>query len=352
MYSQQESPTNHFRQIEKHSDDLKSKTAEIKKLLEHVTSNTHILPSDILEDKFTVNWDDVHGQIIANCIKPETMRLQHIQIECDKLEKKLSAICNRQLLKFNMKAINEFSMHMQRLQPEHFHQMCSIIVSDRIDLNHLILGMRLAIPAMIYSISVSKPRSVQALTYESNYLSKLSVRLSDLILKSSELSLDYETIVPISKSIKHTEESEVLQDISSLILSTPTITYNANKRADQGIVASERISLIEDITHLRAAAVTTKQSISKALNPILEESLRGNLSSILTIDSPGKENVANLDPMKILKSIKKKEKLRSNNNLKPKSMHFNLRSHDLSQESLIMNDSLKDILNDSIIDVD
>lgn len=323
----------------------------MKQLLEQLTSNTHILSTDILEDKFTVNWDDVHVQIIENYIKPETMRLEHFRIECDKLETKLSAICNRQMLKFNMKSINEFSMHMQRLQPEHFHQMCSIIVSDRIDLNNLILGMRLAIPAMIYSVSTCKPRSVEALAYESNYLNKLSIRLSDLILKSSQLSFDYETIAPISKSIKHTEESEVLQDISSLILSTPTITYNANKRADQGHVASERISLIEDVTHLRAAAVTTKQSISKALNPILEESLRGNLS-ILTIHSPGKENIANLDPMKTLKSIKKKEKLRSSKNLKTKSMHFNLRSHDLSQESLIMNDSLKDILNDSIIDVD
>lgn len=300
------------RQIETHSDDLKSKTLELQQFLQSVTSNTNILPSDILEDKFTNNWNDVHEQVVENCIEPETQRMEHFQVECIELERKLCAICDRQLLKFNLKSLESFSMEMQRLYPQYYRQMSTIIVNNRIDLNHLILATYLALPAMLYSITSYKPRSTDALAYESNYLNKLSMRLTDLILKTSQLSVDYEQIA--FESGVDGQPSQVLQDLTSLILSTPTISHNAIKRADNGIGTLKRISLIEDITHLKVAA--TKPS--KLLNPILEES-KQNLSMLL---SPFKEDKPKLDPMKILLSIKKKEKGRPTGNFKQKSINF------------------------------
>lgn len=322
---------------------MKLKTKEVYNLLQNATTNTNIIPSDILEDVFIANWADVHEKIIENIIEPDTKRLEKFQIDCDALETKLSAICNRQL-KINLNALTSFSMEMQRLYPQHYQQMSTIVTNNRIDLNHLIQATHLALPEMVFSIESHKPRNSDALVYESNYLNKISSRLSDLIRMISELNDDScDTIVNAQKSDEHSTQNDVLKDLSAFLLSTPTISHNMAKHNETGIGSIKRISLIDDVTHLKSTAAS-KQSLSKTLNPILEESTQFGRSFRMSTLSPiplakKEDKPTKFDPMKLLLSIKKKEKFHPVCSLKPKSINFTNQSNNSQHEHFVINDT-------------
>ncbi|XP_031630154.1 augmin complex subunit dgt6-like [Contarinia nasturtii] len=311
--------------VEEHTSQLKIKTDALHQLLKTVTINTNITPDNILHDKFTESWEHVQNDIIERGIQPDVERVTKFQNDCQKLEEKIDAIFEQQTIKFDRNALAAFSAHMQKQYPQLFHKFASIVENGHINLDHMLQALPLAIPSMLQLIESHKPRSVDAMAYESNRLRKISQKADEVLQRTLQLCepTDCERKDHYSDIIV----TPRFENIQSMILSTPTISHDAVQRAEGAAMKTKRLSLFDDVPYLRPA--TSVMSVApKTHNSILEESIRSGHKQFL---SPtclfSKESKTKLDPMSILRSLTKKEKKdkNANGNLKPKSMNLGLR---------------------------
>lgn len=305
---------------------MKEKTERLHKLLQKVTVNTNIKPENILHDKFTESWENVQNDIIDKGIQPDIERFMRFQNNCEILEEKVNSIFNQQTIKFDQHALARFSTEMQKQYPQMYHQLATIVDNGRINLDHILQALPLAIPSMLQAIESHKPRSLEAMAYESNRLKKISHKADELLQKTLQLSAPNDA----EKKEINFHDIQVapqFESIQSMILSTPTISHDAIRRAECAAMQSKRISLLEDTYQLRST-ISTVNLTSKPLNSIMEESMSGQKQFLSPQRLFSKELKAKLDPLAMLHSITKKEKKEkhlSNGNFKLKTMNFGLR---------------------------
>lgn len=309
---------------------FKKKIEILKKLLEKLTRNTNITPENILFDKFTDSWENVHSDIVNRGIRPDVARLHKFQNNCQKLEEKIHTIFKSQRITFDINALVEFSSGLQKTYPQHYQEMSAVVVNGNFNLDHMLLGLRLALPSLLQSIEMHKPRSIDAMAYESNQLQKLSHRSDDLLQKTLQLNApcDVDEMAMENKNKNH-ELTSAFENIQSMILSTPTIPNAAVRQAENAAIQSKRISLLDDAYHSRVNALLPTKS-TKLSNRINNSPQTVETKLFL---SParlhGKESkISKLDPMAMLQSIAKKErkdKDSSNGTFKPKPMNFGQR---------------------------
>ncbi|XP_055319309.1 augmin complex subunit dgt6-like [Sitodiplosis mosellana] len=312
--------TNFKKKVDFLSTQLKAKTAILHQLLLKITANTNIKPEHILQEKFTESWNDVQNDVIERGILPDIARLEKFQKNCQLIEEKVTAVFKQHTITFDRNALASFSSEMQKQYPQNYQQLATIVENGHINPGHLLQAFSLALPTMLHLIESYKPRSVDAMAYESNRLQKISLKTDEVLQRTLQLSTPSEVENPESHGIHVAPQFESIQ---SMILSTPTILHEAIRRAENAAIKPKRISLLDDAYQLRPATA------SKPLNSILEESLRGDQKQFL---SPTrlftKEPKAKLDPMAILQSITKKEKKEkplSSGSFKAKTMNFGLR---------------------------
>lgn len=290
--------------MDSHSAQLRAKTAILQQFLVKVTANTSIKPEDILEYNLTDSWNDVQNDVIERGILPEIGRLDKFQKNCQRIEEKVTAVFKQHTVTFDKNALAAFSSEMQKQYPQNYHQFATIVENGHINLDHLLQAFSLALPTLLHMIESYKPRSVDAMAYESNRLQKISLKTDEVLQRTIQLSVPSEAEKP-ERSIHVAPQFE---NIQSMILSTPTISNEAIQRAENATIKPKRISLLDDAYQLRPAT-STMSVASKPLNSILEESLRGGQKQFL---SPtrlfAKEPKAKLDPLAILQSITKKDK--------------------------------------------
>lgn len=313
-----------FRKVDVYSTQFTSKIATLQQLLEKITKNTNITPDNILHDKFTDGWETVQNDIVERGILPEMARLENYQQDCQKLEEKIRAIFKSQMITFDSKALSGFATEIGATYPQHHQKMAAIVENGNFNLENMLFGLRLALPSMLMSIEMHKPRSVDAMCYESNQLQKLSQKTDELLQKILQIGVPID-VDKMETDLNSYNLTSAFENIQSMILSTPTIPHDAIRRAENAATQPKRISLLDDVYHLRAS--TLHPSTSKKLLNRGEESPRQKLFL-----SPArlfsKETKGKLDPMAILQSIAKKEKKdknSSNGTFKPKSMNFGSR---------------------------
>lgn len=319
--------------MQEYSAQLKSKTDTLHKLLEKVTANTNIKSENILYDKFTDSWSNVHNEIVERGIEPDVERLIRFQSKCQQLEEKIEVIFKQHTLKFDITALESFAMEMQKLYPQNSHEISKIIENGSINLDHLFKAFNLAIPPMLRSAECYKPRSIEAMAYESNRLQKLSHTTDDLLQKILILSKPFD--MEAMECIEKHNVAVGFENIQSKIFSTPTISHDAIQRAECAALKSKRLALLEDAYQFRAITTSTLTStsnrITKPLNAIFDESRcnqSGNQKEFLSPAKPlSKEPKNKLDPMAILQSITKKTKTDkhvTNGTFKPKVMNVGI----------------------------
>lgn len=317
-----------FRKVETLSTQLKAKTEKLHALLKSLTANTKITPENILEDKFTESWADVQNDVIDRGILPDIARLERFQINCQRIEEKVNAIFKQHTITFDKKALGAFSSEMQNQYPQNYHQLTTIVENGKVNVDHLLLAFSLALPTMLQLIESYKPPSIDAMAYESNRLQKILLKTDEVLQRTLQLS------APIDDGNNEINAQDIhvapqFENIQSMILSTPTISHDAIRRAEGAAIRPKRISLLEDAYQLRSATSTLSVA-SKPLNAILEDSLRGSNKKQFLSPSRlfSREPKAKLDPMAMLHSITKKEKKEkhvSSGVFKPKTMNFGLR---------------------------
>lgn len=296
------------RKVEEYSVQLKAKTEILYKLLVKVTANTNITPQMILEDKFMDSWSAVHDDIVDKGIKPKIERCIRFQANCQKLEEKVSAIFKQQTINFDTKAMTSFSSEMQKQCPQNYHQMGRIVEKGQINLDHILQVLPVILPSMLQLIESYKPRSIDAMSYESKRLQTISSKADELLQRTLMITTNPERIETDYQGIIVAPE---FKNIQSMILSTPTISHDAIRRAENASIQPKRISLLEDAYSIRPASSMLSMA-SKPLNSILENSIHSGQSAQKQFLSPTrlpcKEPRTKLDPMAILQSITKKEK--------------------------------------------
>lgn len=343
---------------------LKTNTETLEQLLHNLVGHTNITSKDILEDKFTESWQQFQNHIVKRGISPHLECLIKFQGDCQALEDKVSAIFKQQTIKFDARALASFSTEMQQQHPEKYHELDRIVENGQINLDNILQALPMAIPTMLQMIETHKPRSAVAMAYESKRLDILSKKADELLQKTVELGVASD----VPRANYHgVNVAPQFQTIQSMILSTPTISHDAIRRAENVGIQPKRIALLENSNQLRPAS--SKLNIaSKPLNSIQssvnEEAYRSGQKQFL---SPGRifgrEPKSKLDPMTILKSIKKKEKKDKltekhtpNVHFKPKLMNFGQRiglrinQHEQSQPNdiLIVPDFSSTLLNNSL----
>lgn len=289
-----------------------------------VTANTNITPETVLQDKFTESWNNVQNHVIERGIQPDLVRLEKFQSDCQRIEEKVNAIFKQHTITFDKNAMASFISEMQTMYPQNYHQWTKIVENGKINLDHLLHAFSMVLPTMLQLIESYKPRSVDAMAYEANCIQKISLKTDEILHRVQQIN------TPIA-----TESGEMgihvapqFESIQTMILSTPTISHDAVRRAECAAIKSKRISLLEDAYQLRPATSMLNMA-SKPLNSILEESLRDGQKQFLSpsrLFSKGAKS--KLDPMAMFNSITKKEKREqnmSNGSLKPKAMNFGLR---------------------------
>lgn len=312
------------RKVEVLSTPLKSKTEILHKLLVLITANTNIKPENVLKDKFTESWSNVQNHVIERCIQPDIARLEKFTVDCKRIEEKVNAIFKQHTITFDKNAMASFTSEMQTLYPQNYHQWSKIVENGKINLDHLLQAFSVVLPTMLQLIESYKPRSVDAMSYEANRLQKISLKTDEILQRVQQINTP---VVTKSDEIGINVAPQ-FENIQSMILSTPTISHDAVRRAEGAAIKSKRISLLEDAYQLRPA--TSMLSVaSKPLNSILEESHRDGQKQFLSpsrLFSKGAKS--KLDPMTMFNSITKKEKKEQNmssGSLKPRAMNFGLR---------------------------
>lgn len=299
-----------YRNVEKYSLQLKSKTDILYQLLVKVLSNTNITPQNILVDKFMDSWSDVHEDIVEKGIKPDIDRLIRFQMNCQKLEEKVSAIFKQQTINFDRDAMASFSSEMQKKCPQNYNRMGKMVENGQINLDNILLALPMVIPPMLELIESYKPRSTDAMAYEAKRLKTLSSKADELLESTLAMGISYDA-ERMATDYNGVGVADEFKNIQSMILSTPTISHDAVRRAENAAIQPKRISLLEDAYSLRPASSMLNLP-SKPLNSILEDSLCSGQNPPKQFLSPSrlpyKETKSKLDPMAILKSLTKKEK--------------------------------------------
>lgn len=305
---------------------MKAKTEMMNRLLRKIISNTHITPENILHDRFAESWSDVHEDIIERGIEPNINYLLQFQDNCQKLEEKISAMFKQQTLSFDVDALSSFSAEMRKLYPQNHQQTVVVNENGHVNLENMLLAFRLSIPQMLESIECYKPRNVKAMTYESKQLDKLSHKTKELLEKILQLSEEADMKKP--KDHPQCNVGPNFEHMESMILSTPTISQETIRRAEISAIQSKRLSLLEDMYQLRS---TTSTIAAKSVTSILHNS-QNKRSAAKVFLSPAclfsKESKNKLDPMAMLNSITKKNKIdkhTSGGKFKPRGMNFGQR---------------------------
>lgn len=316
----------YYRKVDSISVQLKAKTAILQQILVKITANTNITPEHILEDRFTESWNDVQNDVIERKILPEIARLEKFQKNCQRIEEKVTAVFKQHTVTFDRNALASFSSEMQKQYPQKYHQFATIVENGHINLDHLLQAFSLALPTLLHMIESYKPRSMEAMAYESNRLQKISLKTDEVLQRAIQIGAPHEVEKTELQSIYVAPQFE---NIQSMILSTPTISNEAIQRAENATIKPKRISLLDDAYELRPAK-STMSLASKPLNSILEESLRGGQKQFLSPTRLFSKNVpkAKLDPMTILQSITKKDKKEkhlSSGSFRAKSTNFGSR---------------------------
>lgn len=352
----------YFRQIEEYSAKLKTNTETLEHLLHQVVARTNITPKDILEDEFNSSWQQFQNHIVKRGIEPHVECLIRFQDDCQKLEEKVSAIFKQQTIKFNPNALASFSMEMQKQHPERYPEMARIVENGQINLDSILQALPMAIPSMLQLIETHKPRSAVAMTYESKRLEILSKKADELLQRSAEFVVSSDSKKPKYQGVHVAPQFETIQ---SMILSTPTMSHDAIRRAENVGIQPKRIALLEDTIQLRPVSsklnIAPKPSIQGSIH---EEALRSAQKQFVSPGRFARDPKSKLDPMTILKSIKKKEKDKKEQpmekhtpKLKPKLMNFGQRiglrisEHERSQTNdtaLIVPDFSSTLLNNSL----
>lgn len=290
------------RKVESLSEQFVVKTAVMNKLLRSLTKKTIISPENILHDKFTASWEEVHSEIVRRGIEPALMRLTQFQQDCARLEGKIQAMFKNQMMRFDENALSMFGADMQRLHPQYYQQMDALTKNGHINLDNMLTALQFALPSMIQSVEMYKPRSVEALSYESIQIQKLSQKADTLLQNVAKLG---ETADVENDEDQELHVANAFENLQSMILLTPTISHDAVRRGSK--MPIKRLSLLEDAYQARN---TEPMSSAKKLNSILEDSMRASAQKVFLSPNqkPCKEPRSKLDAMAILKSISKKDK--------------------------------------------
>lgn len=320
------------RKVQEWSTQIKTKTETLYKLLVSVIANTSITPQNILSDKFAERWQELHNDIIERGVEPEMQRLMQFQDDCHKLEEKIGAIFEQHTLKFDENALATFSMEMRKLHPQQQQQVSNIVENGRINLDNLLQTFRLALPLIQQSIACYKPRSIEAMTYESNQLQKLSQKSNDLLQRILQINESINVEQSPAKLGPTYCVAPAFEHIQSMILTTPTISHDIIRRAECAAIQSKRLSLLEDAYQSRPTMLFHN---ARPLNSISEES-RNNSQCIdqKRFASPArlaniKESKSKLDPMAMLSTISKKQKMEkhvASSAFRPRAMNFGLQT--------------------------
>lgn len=320
------------RKVQEWSTQIKAKTEKLYKLLVSVIANTSITPQNILSDKFAERWQELHNDIIERGVEPEMQRLMQFQDDCHKLEEKIGAIFEQHTLKFDENALATFSMEMRKLHPQQQQQVSNIVENGRINLDNLLQTFRLALPMIQQSIACYKPRSIEAMTYESNQLQKLSQKSNDLLQRILQINESINVEQSPAKLGPTYCVAPAFEHIQSMILTTPTISHDIIRRAECAAIQSKRLSLLEDAYQSRPTMLFHN---ARPLNSISEES-RNNSQCIdqKRFASPArlaniKESKSKLDPMAMLSTISKKQKMEkhvASSAFRPRAMNFGLQT--------------------------
>lgn len=336
------------RKVQEWSTQIKTKTEKLYKLLENVIANTSITPQNILIDKFAERWEELHNDIMERGVEPDMQRLMRFQDDCHKLEEKIGAIFEQHSLKFDENALATFSMEMRKLHPEQQHQQISNIVENgRINLENLLQTFRLALPLIQQSIACYKPRSIEAMTYESNQLQKLSQKSNDLLQRILKINSESINVEQSPAKLGPTYcVAPAFEHIQSMILTTPTISHDIIRRAECAAIQSKRLSLLEDAYQSRPTMLFHN---ARPLNAISEES-RNNSQCVdqKLFASPArltnnKESKSKLDPMAMLSTISKKMKMEkhvASSAFRPRAMNFGLQTGNGILECSRTNDTI------------
>lgn len=321
-----------YRKVQEWSTQIKAKTEKLYKLLVSVIANTSITPQNILSDKFAERWQELHNDIIERGVEPEMQRLMQFQDDCHKLEEKIGAIFEQHTLKFDENALATFSMEMRKLHPQQHQQVSNIVENGRINLDNLLQTFRLALPLIQQSIACYKPRSIEAMTYESNQLQKLSQKSNDLLQRILQINESINVEQSPAKLGPTYCVAPAFEHIQSMILTTPTISHDIIRRAECAAIQSKRLSLLEDAYQSRPTMLFHN---ARPLNSISEES-RNNSQCIdqKRFASPArlaniKESKSKLDPMAMLSTISKKQKMEkpvASSAFRPRAMNFGLQT--------------------------
>lgn len=320
------------RKVQEWSTQIKAKTEKLYKLLVSVIANTSITPQNILSDKFAERWQELHNDIIERGVEPEMQRLMQFQDDCHKLEEKIGAIFEQHTLKFDENALATFSMEMRKLHPQQQQQVSNIVENGRINLDNLLQTFRLALPLIQQSIACYKPRSIEAMTYESNQLQKLSQKSNDLLQRILQINESINVEQSPAKLGPTYCVAPAFEHIQSMILTTPTISHDIIRRAECAAIQSKRLSLLEDAYQSRPTMLFHN---ARPLNSISEES-RNNSQCIdqKRFASPARlaninESKSKLDPMAMLSTISKKQKMEkhvASSAFRPRAMNFGLQT--------------------------
>lgn len=320
------------RKVQEWSTQIKTKTETLYKLLVSVIANTSITPQNILSDKFAERWQELHNDIIERGVEPEMQRLMQFQDDCHKLEEKIGAIFEQHSLKFDENALATFSMEMRKLHPQQHQQVSNIVENGRINLDNLLQTFRLALPLIQQSIACYKPRSIEAMTYESNQLQKLSQKSNDLLQRILQINESINVEQSPAKLGPTYCVAPAFEHIQSMILTTPTISHDIIRRAECAAIQSKRLSLLEDAYQSRPTMLFHN---ARPLNSISEES-RNNSQCIdqKRFASPARlaninESKSKLDPMAMLSTISKKQKMEkhvASSAFRPRAMNFGLQT--------------------------
>lgn len=317
---------------------MKTKTEVLNKLLVNVIANTSITPENILCDGFADRWEELHNDILERGIEPDLCRLIHFQENCQQLEAKISAIFKQHTLKFDENALAAFSMEMQKLYPQQHQQMSNIVENGRCNLDNLLQAFRLALPLIQQSIECYKPRSIEAMSYESNQLQKLSKKSNELLQRIAQISSSESNSVNGQTPVKFVPTqycvAPAFEHIQSMILTTPTISQDVLRRAECAAIQSKRLSLLEDAYQSRPSMLVHNV---RPLNSISEESRNNSQCDQKLFVSPArllnnkdnKESKSKLDPMAMLSTITKKMKMEkhvASSAFRPRAMNFGLQT--------------------------
>lgn len=321
------------RKVQEWSTQIKAKSDKLHKLLENAIANTSITSENILRDKFAERWEELHNDILKRGIEPDMQRLMQFQDDCHKLEEKIGAIFEQQTLKFDENALATFSMEMRKLHPEQYQQMSwNIVENGRINLDNLLQSFRLALPLIQQSIACYKPRSIEAMAYESNQLQKLSQKSNDLLQRIQQINCESigvdqspEKLAPMYCA------APAFEHIQSMILTTPTISHDVIRRAECAAIQSKRLSLLEDAYQPRPTMLVHG---ARPLNSISEVSRNNSHCDQKLFASPArlfnnKESKSKLDPMAMLSTITKKTKVDkhvASSAFRPRAMNFGLQT--------------------------